>query len=344
MGVDIKDIISPKKISLNELEGKILAIDAYNALYQFLSIIRSRTGEPLRDSKENVTSHLSGLFYRTMNLLTLGIKPVYIFDGAPPQMKSLEISRRRAVKEEAKIKYTVALERGKIETAKKYAKITSYLTDAMVNDAKKLLDLIGIPWAQAPSEGEATASYLSTTGKAYAAVSQDYDALLFGGKRLCRNITISGKRKLPGKNLYQEIEPEEILLDEVLGSLNITREQLVDIGILVGTDFDPDGFRGYGPVKALKAIKQYGSLEKIPDIEKNLKTIDYNTIREIFLKPKVLEDFDISFKSVDGEGLLSFLCDVHEFSEERILNTIKKLKETGAEKKEKDFSLDRWLQ
>jgi flap endonuclease-1 len=247
------------------------------------------------------------------------------------------------VKEEAKIKYTAALERGEMETAKKYAKMTSYLTDAMVNDAKKLLDLMGIPWAQAPSEGEATASHLSTTGTAYAAVSQDYDALLFGGKRLCRNITISGKRKLPNKNLYQEIEPEEILLDEVLNSLNITQEQLVDIGILVGTDFDPDGFRGYGPVKALKAIKQYGSLERISDIEESLKAVHYNAIREIFLRPNVLEDFDISFKSVNEEGLLSFLCDLHEFSEERVLNTLKKTKETEMEKKEKGFSLDRWL-
>jgi flap endonuclease-1 len=343
MGVDIKDIITPRKISLNELEGKILAIDAYNALYQFLSIIRGRMGELLRDSKGNVTSHLSGLFYRTMNLITIGIKPVYIFDGAPPQMKNLEISRRRAVKEEAKVKYTVALKRGEIEAAKKYAKITSYLTDGMVNDAKKLLDLLGIPWAQAPSEGEATASYLSAKDKAYAAVSQDYDALLFGGKRLCRNITIAGKRKLPGKNLYQEIKPEEILLDSVLSNLGITREQLIDIGILVGTDFDPDGFRGYGPVKALKAVKQYGSLEKIPNIEESLKVIDYNAIREIFLKPKVLENFDISFKSIDEEGLLSFLCDMHEFSEERILNTLKKQREAETVKKEKVFSLDQWL-
>jgi len=343
MGVDIKDIIKPRKISLNELEEKILAIDAYNALYQFLSIIRGRTGEPLRDSKGNVTSHLSGLFYRTMNLIIIGIRPVYIFDGTPPQMKSLEISRRRAIKEEAKVKYTVALERGEIEAAKKYAKITSYLSDEMVNDAKKLLDLIGVPWAQAPSEGEATASYLSATDKAYAAVSQDYDALLFGGKRLCRNITISGKRKMPGKNLYQEIEPEEVLLDAVLSDLGITREQLIDIGILVGTDFDPDGFKGYGPMKALKAVKQYGNLEKIPDIEENLKTINYNAIREIFLKPKVLENFDISFKNINEEGLLSFLCGMHDFSEERILNTLKKYKEAETVKKEKGFSLDQWL-
>jgi flap endonuclease-1 len=343
MGVDIREIVNSRKISLNELEGKVLAIDAYNALYQFLSIIRGKSGEPLRDSKGNITSHLSGLFYRTMNLLTIGIKPIYIFDGKPPQMKDLEIGRRKAVKEEAKVRYSIALERGEVEEARKYAKLTSYLTDEMVNDAKKLLSLLGLPWAQAPSEGEATASHLSTKGVAYAAVSQDYDALLFGGKRLCRNITISGKRKLPGRNLYQEIEPEEILLDNVLAELKITREQLIDIGILVGTDFDPDGFKGYGPVRALKAIKQYGSLERIPDIKDELKMIDYNRIRQIFLKPVVLEDFEVTFREMDEEGVLSFLCDMHEFSEERILNAFKRYKEADAEKKKKGFSLDKWF-
>ncbi|MGQ9782116.1 MAG: flap endonuclease-1 [Nitrososphaeria archaeon] len=343
MGVDIKEIINPRKISLNELEGKVLAIDAYNALYQFLSIIRGKTGEPLRDSKGNITSHLSGLFYRTMSLLTIGIKPIYIFDGRPPQMKSLEIGRRKAVKEKARVKYSLAIEKGEMEKARKYAKLTSYLTDEMVKDSKKLLSLLGVPWAQAPSEGEATASHLSTTGVAYAAVSQDYDALLFGGKRLCRNITISGKRKLPGRNLYQEIEPEEILLDDVLAELKITREQLIDIGILVGTDFDPNGFRGYGPVKALKAIKQYGSLEKIPDIEEELKRIDYNAIREIFLKPDVLENFHVNFKEIDEEGVLSFLCGMHEFSEDRVSNAFKRYREVEAEKKKKELSLDKWF-
>jgi flap endonuclease-1 len=343
MGVDIKEIISSKIISLNELENKTLAIDAYNALYQFLSIIREKTGEPLRDSKGNVTSHLSGLYYRTINLRSMGIKPVYIFDGVPPEIKSSEIARRRSIKEEAKIKYTIALKRGRIEEAQKYAKYTSYLTNQMVNEAKNLLNFLGVPWVQAPSEGEATAAHLSSTGKVYAAASQDYDVLLFGGKRLCRNITISGKRKLPRKHLYQEIEPEEFLLDKILSELQITREQLIDIGILVGTDFNPDGFRGFGPIKALKAIKQYGSLEKLSEIQDELKKINHNIIREIFLKPKVEGNVDIRFKPTNEEGLLDFLCGKYEFSEERILNALNKYKQVEQEKKKQGFSLDKWL-
>ncbi len=340
MGVDIKEIINVKKITLEDLAGKILAIDAHNALYQFLSTIRGRTGEPLKDSQGNITSHLSGLYYRTMNLLTIGIKPLYIFDGEPPMLKSMELTRRKTLKEEAKIKYSVALEKGDIDEAIKYAKRTSYLTDKMINDSKKLLDLMGVPWIQAPSEGEATAAYLTINGQAYAVASQDFDTLLFGGKRLCRNITISGKRKLPGKNVYQEIEPEEILLDETLKNLGITREQLIDIGILVGTDFNPEGFKGYGPIKALKVIKQYGKLENIPDIQEELKLIDYNAVREIFLKPKVAENVSVVFKEIDEKGILDFLCTKYEFSEERVLNTIKKYKE---ERAKKESALDRWF-
>lgn len=340
MGVDIKEIINVKKITLEDLAGKILAIDAHNALYQFLSTIRERTGEPLKDSQGNITSHLSGLYYRTMNLLTIGIKPLYIFDGEPPTLKSMELTRRKTLKEEAKIKYSIALEKGDIDEAIKYAKRTSYLTDKMINDSKKLLDLMGVPWIQAPSEGEATAAYLTINGQAYAVASQDFDTLLFGGKRLCRNITISGKRKLPGKNIYQEIEPEEIPLDETLKNLGITREQLIDIGILVGTDFNPEGFKGYGPIKALKAIKQYGKLENIPDIQEELKLIDYNAVREIFLKPKVAENVSIIFKEIDEKGILDFLCAKYEFSEERVLNTIKKYKE---ERAKKESALDRWF-
>ncbi|MEM3786652.1 MAG: flap endonuclease-1 [Nitrososphaeria archaeon] len=340
MGVDIKEIVNVKKITLEDLSGKILAIDAHNALYQFLSTIRERTGEPLKDSRGNITSHLSGLYYRTMNLLTLGIKPLYIFDGEPPILKSMELTRRKTLKEEARIKYSIALEKGDMDEAAKFAKRTSYLTDKMIDEAKKLLDLMGVPWIQAPSEGEATAAYLTINGQAYAVVSQDFDTLLFGGKRLCRNITISGKRKLPGKNIYQEIEPEEILLDETLKNLRITREQLIDIGILVGTDFNPEGFKGYGPIKALKAIKQYGKLENIPDIQEELKLIDYNAIREIFLKPKVTENVNFIFKEINENGILDFLCSKYEFSEERVLNTIKRYKE---ERAKKESALDRWF-
>jgi len=340
MGVDLGDIVPKRRLKLEELRGSILAIDAYNALYQFLAVIRGEQGEPLRDISGRITSHLSGLFYRNVNLLSLGIKPIYILDGQPPSLKAAEIARRRRVKEEAAVKYAEAVARGDYEAARRYAQATSIIKDYMVDDSKTLLNLMGIPWVDAPSEGEATAAHLTKIGVATHTASQDYDSLLFGAPRLVRNVTISGRRKLPNKPVYIEIEPEEISLQNLLSETGLTKEQLVDLGILVGTDFNPDGFKGVGPAKALKYIKQYGRLENIPEIKDALKEIDYESIRLIFLKPKVPSKIEVKWGNVDEEGIIDFLCGEHSFSEERVRSALNKLKE--AERKVSD-TLERWF-
>jgi len=337
VGVDLRDIVKARSITLESLRGKVIAIDAYNSLYQFLATIRGERGELLTDRRGNVTSHISGLFYRNINFLMAGVKPIYIFDGQPPELKAMEIAKRKEFKEKATLLYLKALEEGKIEEAKKYAQATSFLKEYMVEDAKKLLDLLGIPWLVAPSEGEATAAQLTVKNLAYACASQDYDSLLFGAKRLIRNLTISGKRKLPGKKIFVDIEPEEIILEETLKDLSITIEQFIDIGILVGTDFNPDGFKGIGPKTALKLIKQYGKLENIPQIQEELKRVDYKSIREIFLHPKVALPKDIQFKSINKKGLIQFLCEEKDFSFERVNNALNRLEE---ELSKSTFSLD----
>jgi flap endonuclease-1 len=197
LGVNLRDLVPKTSIRLEDLSGKSMAIDAYNALYQFLAIIRQPDGTPLKDGSGRITSHLSGLLYRTSNLVELGIKPIYVFDGVPPTLKEAEIKRRMKVKEEALIKYEQALKEGKIEEARMYAQATSRLKDYMAEDSKRLLDLMGIPWVQAPSEGEAQAAHMVKRGDADYCASQDYDSLLFGAPKLVRNVTISGRRKLP---------------------------------------------------------------------------------------------------------------------------------------------------
>ena len=152
MGVNLKDLVPKTVVTLENMSGKSIAIDAYNALYQFLAIIRQPDGTPLKDTSGKITSHLSGLFYRTVNLTEMGIKAVYVFDGAPPTLKEVEIKRRMQIKEEATIKYEKALAEGKIEEARTYAQMTSKLKDYMAEDSKRLLTLMGIPWIQAPSE------------------------------------------------------------------------------------------------------------------------------------------------------------------------------------------------
>jgi flap endonuclease-1 len=340
MGVDLGDIVPKRKLKLEELRGSILAIDAYNALYQFLAVIRGEQGEPLRDKSGRITSHLSGLFYRNVNLLSLGIKPIYILDGQPPSLKAAEIARRRRVKEEAALKYAEAVSKGDYEAARRYAQATSIIKDYMVDDSKTLLNLMGIPWVDAPSEGEATAAHLTKIGLATHTASQDYDSLLFGAPRLVRNVTISGRRKLPNKPVYIEIEPEEISLQNLLSVLGLTKEQLVDLGILLGTDFNPDGFKGIGPAKALKYIKQYGRLENIPEIRDALEEVDFESIRLIFLNPRVVSRIEVKWGKVDGEGIIDFLCGEHSFSEERVRSALNKLRE--AERKVSD-TLERWF-
>ncbi len=330
MGVNLKDIIPPDAVKvvndLRELSGKAIAIDAYNALYQFLAAIRQPDGTPLMDRRGRITSHLSGLFYRTINIVEAGIRPVYVFDGKPPELKAREIAERTKIKEEARKKYEEAIRRGDVEAARKYAQMTSRLTSEMVDASKELLSAMGIPWVQAPSEGEAQAAYMAKKGDVWAAASQDYDSLLFGAPRLVRNLTISGRRKLPNKNVYVEIKPEIINLDKVLKSLGITREQLIDIAILVGTDYNPEGVKGIGPKQALRLIKTYGSLEKalkvIPSASFPVEPIK---IRELFLNPEVTDDYQLKWRKPDPEKIIAILVREYDFSEERVRNAIERL-------------------
>lgn len=340
MGVDLGDIIPREKIELEDISGWKLAIDAYNALYQFLAIIRGASGEHLRDSKGRVTSHISGLFYRTVNLIELGIKPVYVFDGKPPEMKMIEVERRYARREAAAEEYRKALQQGDLEQARKFAEASTTLRRDMVEDAKRLLDAMGVPWVDAPSEGEAQAAVMAIEGTVDAVGSQDHDSLIFGAPILIRNVTISGKRRLPSKGIVIDVQPERIRLSDVLRLLEITREQLVDLAILLGTDFNPDGFYGVGPAKALKFIKKYGKLENIVELSEDISKIDYNAIRNIFLNPPAKRNVSVSWGKMDKDKILSFLVNEHTFSEERVRAAIERLSE--AERRQSE-SLEKWF-
>jgi flap endonuclease-1 len=339
MGVNISDIVLSKKKTLNDFKGKSIAIDAYNTIYQFLSIIRQPDGTPLKDFKDRVTSHLTGLLYRNANLLEVGIKPIFVFDGEPHELKKRTIEGRRFIREKAREEWERALKEGDMERARSKAQQSSRLTPEMVNESKTLLNHLGIPHVQAKGEGEAQASYMALKGDVWAAGSQDFDSLLFGAPLLIRNITITGRRKLPRKNVYIKIEPEIIALEENLNSLSITREQLVDMGILVGTDFN-EGIKGVGPKTALKLIKKHKTLEEVVKI-KGWRIADYTEIRSIFLEPDNVDDYDLSWKAVNTQEVKRFLCDEHDFSEDRVEKAIKKISE--AKKADEQKSLDGWF-
>jgi flap endonuclease-1 len=329
-----------EKTKLESFSNKVIAIDAYNAIYQFLASIRGPDGMQLTDLEGRITSHLSGLLYRNINFLSLGIKPVWVFDGKPPSLKTAEIERRRQIKKDATVKYEKAIAAGEMEEARKYAQQTTSMKDGMVKESKQLLTYFGIPYIDAPSEGEATAAHLTNTGQAYASASQDFDSILLGAKRLIRNFTNSGRRKIPNRNTYIEIEPEIIETAKTLESLQVTKEQLVDIGILIGTDFNPDGFERVGPKTALKMIKQYSRLEDIPQIQEQLEKIDYEQIRKIFLEPDVAKVDEIIFEQVNYDGITNYLVKERSFSEDRIQSSLNRLKK-AIEKKSQN--LDQWF-
>ena len=331
MGLSIKDIIPRKEIEIEDLKGKTLCVDAFNALYQFLSTIRQPDGTPLMDSAGNITSHLSGIFYRNISLMNEGIKLVYVFDGEAPELKSKIHEKRGQARDAAKEKYEKAKDEEDYGSMKRYSSQLVRLDDEMIKESKELLEAMGIAVVQAPSEGEAEASYLSRINQdVYATVSQDYDCLLFGAPRLIRNLTLSRKRKTFSG--YVEISAEMIELEHVLNELNINLEQLICIGILVGTDYNPRGVPGIGQKKALDLVRKFKQpvlifeevKEKIMALDAEDR-FDWKEIFALFKKANV--------KNVDK--IKKLLVEKHEFSEERIEKQLEKLRKLEKEKSQK---------
>jgi len=340
MGVAFGSLINKKEISLDFLRERKVGVDSYNIIYQFLSSIRGPDGTPLMDSKGNVTSHLTGLLYRTSNWLEKGIKPVFVFDGPPIVLKSKTLEDRIRVRTDAKEKHEKALKEGNMEDAKKYGSRALHVTKDMVDDAKFLIKALGLPVIQAPHDGEAQISFMVDNEDLYGAISQDYDVLLYGGKRLLRNIATSGKKKLPGRNVYVDVAPEIIEETEVEKQLGINREKLIWLGILIGTDFNQK-FPKIGPKTALKLVKSNNSFEDIIKETKFEPDFDYNEIVNIFMNPASTCDYRINFSVPDNEKVKKFLCDKHDFSEQRVDSVLEKIKAINSEKTAQT-RLDMW--
>jgi flap endonuclease-1 len=328
MGVLLTPIMIKEALTLDGLRGKRLAVDANGELYQFLALIRLRDGSPLRDSKGRITSHLSGLFYRTTRLMAdYRMELIFAFDGKPPALKVEEIARRRSIKERYETEHAQAVAAGDLAKAYSKATMTSRLTREMAEEARELLRLMGLPVIQAPSEGEAQASHIAARGQSWAAASKDYDCLLFGAPRLLRFLTISGKEFLPSNGTFRPIVPELIDAGVLLNHYGITREQLVDLAILVGTDFC-DGIKGIGPKKALKLVKEFGSIDQMPAEIRDAIGPAVAEIRRIFLEPEVAEDYQTEFAKPDWDGIIHFLCEEREFSRERVTAALKRAYES----------------
>ncbi len=321
MGVKIDGILTKHECTLEEIKGTV-AVDAFNVLYQFLTTIRQRDGTPLMDAEGRVTSHLSGLFYRTCNLLERGIKPVYVFDGKPSLLKENTIMERSERKQDALEKFRKAEKVGDEEGMRTYSAQSVRLESHMIAESKELLGMMGIPWIQASTEAEAQCAHMSSAGITDSAASQDFDSLIFGANILIRNLAISGRRKLPRKNETVEVLPERYFLAENLDALKITRQQLIWVALLCGTDFDKGVF-GIGAKKGLKLVREYSSFEQILEATK-ADIPRWKEIENIFLHPDVFDPpaESLRFSPPQVDALMDYMCEQRGFSQERVQSAL----------------------
>ncbi|MFQ5552622.1 MAG: flap endonuclease-1 [Thermoplasmata archaeon] len=327
MGVNLTPILQPVLLRLDDLRGRSFAVDGNNVLYQFLALIRRPDGTHLTDREGNVTSHLVGLFYRTTRLLSdYAMELAFVFDGRPSGRKREELRSRQRVRERAKEEYDEAVARKDYATAWSKAVTSTLLTREMIGDAQRLLSFLGIPVIQAPGEGEAQAAFICAKGDVWATSTRDYDALLYGTPRLLRYLTIAGREFLPSRRTTRPLEPELLEAEAVFEDLGITRRQLIDLALLVGTDYNP-GVHGIGPKKALAHLRDHDRIEDLPEDIRVQLPADYDVIRELFLDPPIEETYEIRSRPVDLEGVVAFLCDEKDFSRERVTQVLDRLQE-----------------
>ncbi|OAP63846.1 flap endonuclease 1, variant [Fonsecaea erecta] len=323
---------APDAIKTGEIKnhfGRKVAIDAYASsmsIYSFLIAVRS-DGQQLMSDTGETTSHLMGMFYRTLRMVDNGIKPLYVFDGAPPKLKSGELAKRFARKNEASDQHEEAKETGTAEEVEKFSRRTVRVTREHNDECRRLLKLMGIPYIVAPTEAEAQCAVLARAGKVYAAASEDMDTLTFNSPILLRHLTFSEQRKEP---------IQEIHLDKTLEGLGMDRDQFIDLCILLGCDY-LDPIPKVGPNTALKLIREHGSLEGVVEfIENDAKkryTIPedwpYKEARELFLHPDVRSaddpECDFKWEAPDIEGLVQFLVHEKGFNEDRVRSAAQKL-------------------
>ena len=315
MGIQLGPLLETRRIKIEELSGQRIAIDGFNVLYQFLTSIRQTDGSLLTDTEGRVTSHLSGILFRFSKLVENGLRLCIVFDGKPPALKMNLLEERKQRKLKAQIEWEAAIEAGDTETARTKAQQTTRLEPHMIDESKKLLDLLGVPWVEAPSEGEAQVASLLNQGMVDYGASQDFDTVLFGASKFVRNLTLSGRRKLPKQQKWVDVSPEIIDLEKSFQLLKLNREQLIDVAILMGTDFNP-GIDGIGPKRGLKLIQEFGKAEgALEKLGKDIENLD--EIRTLFLDHPFV-DFTPEWNPPDVESVVSFLCDDFAFNRARV--------------------------
>jgi len=297
-GLNISAILPRKEISLEQLKGKKIAIDSYIMLYQFLLTLPKLT-----DSKGRITSHLSGLFYRTTHLMRYGIKPAFVFDGLFPVVGE---KYKRIINKPVK------------------ARITSTITEHVVESSKTLIEAIGLPIIQAPTEGEAQAAYMARKGDVWGVASKDFDCLLFNAPRMIQNLTLAKTRKLP-KGGFVYIGIYQCVLKDVLKYLGINHEQFIAMALLIGTDFNPNGVRDIGPKKALQLVKKEKNLDRLFKKVNWQFDFSWKEVYELIKNIPVTNRYRLKWKKPNKKRIKKLLVSEYDFSEKRVDSALKRI-------------------
>ncbi|KAI8910994.1 PIN domain-like protein [Gorgonomyces haynaldii] len=299
--------------------GRKVAVDASTSLYQFLVAVRQNDGHQLSSADGETTSHLVGFFYRTISMLEVGLKPVYVFDGKPPEMKANELKKRGERRADAQKEMEAAKEAGDQENFDKFSRRTVKVTREQTAECQRLLKLMGVPYVEAPGEAEAQCAALAKAGKVFAAGSEDMDTLTFGTPFLLRHLTM---RKQP----IVEVDREKMMQ-----GLGLTEEQFIDLCIMLGCDYC-DSIPGVGPVRALALIKEHKSIEGIiKNVDKKKFPVPegwpYEQVRELFKNPDVAPcaEMELVWSPPDEQGLIQFLVEEKGFSIDRVKSNCEKL-------------------
>ena len=329
MGCNLRDLASAGDTTMDAMKGKKVGIDSFLLAFQFLTTIRDRSptgdGGPLRADSGKVVAHLMGFLSRASLLLSKGVKPIFIFDGKHPELKKEEMDARRERREQAEAEWKAALEAGDFATAQKMAQRCVKYTPEMVEESIEMLSLMGIPAFRAEAEGEAQAAVMAANGQLDAVATQDWDALLYGAPVVIRNFTSDGS-----KRMGRIVRAQRIELDQILADNKLSRSQLIDLAIMIGTDFHP-GIKGIGPKTGLKLIKEYDTIEAICAAKNKEIPQKLDEIREIFRNHPVVEvdDEKLNQGTVNVEGLKKFLVEDRQFSQKRFDNAMELLESAG---------------
>ena len=318
LGCNLRDLATAHPLELNEMAGQKIAVDVFLNAYQFITSLVGQDGKPLSFNGKPV-AHLMGFLDRATWMLENGIEPVFIFDGRPHDLKLETLAGRKERKVEAVEKWEAAVEAGDMALAKKLGPQTAEYTRDMVAETKRLFDCLGLVWIEAPMEAEGAGAVRCANGEVAAVASQDWDTLLYGSPVMIRNLTSHGRKKFG-----RVLTAEKVVLKEMLDTHEITKEQLVDLAIMIGTDFHP-GIKGIGPKTGLKLIKEHGTMEAVAEVKEFEMPKDIETIRGFFLNHPVHPDPIPQAQRAVEKDLREFLQGEYGFSDGRLQRALDRL-------------------